>query len=548
LLAALVIGLAVLPAAAQFSGDAGANSKIDEAINSYYLMMELDKAESSLMNAISACGDNCSPQTKAKAWMYVGIVRGSGKSDQAGAAEAFSMAKGLDPNVQLDSDLASDETRATFQNATGSGGGEPVAEEPTPMAAPVAAAGPGALPPPSGVPGNMICSPQGAPIGVGMPVPMSCSSDQDIADGFVKFKEPGSSEWKKIALMDMGGLWQAEIPCKYTGSAGELLFYVGMKDSSGEYVDQFGSKKAPGTIVISEGGAAPSYPGQAPVTSCGAGAGSDCPPNFPGCGQSEAVCGDLDWGAACKNSSQCKCGLLCEDGACATAPSCTTNDECPTGACVDGLCSALSSGGGAESGDLKKHWLSFTVSMDLMPYGGNNLCGASEDYDVTYGIQCYNSAGERIQPEGIDIRSGLVPGQLRVNLGYDFAFTPHMQLGARLGVGFLNAHPTAEDDVPFLPLQAAGRFTYTFTPLTKTGLRAALYAEGGLGEVNAKISTDNVRVYKVAGRLYGAPGGTFGYAFAPNMSLNADVQLAILFPAGGAAISIRPGLNFVYGL
>src|SRR5690606_1173543 len=83
-------------------------------------------------------------------------VRGGGKCDRAGAGEAFSAAKGLDPNVQLDADLASEETKATFSSAAGSAAPSEVppmeqpAEEPVSGAPSSAGIPPGALPPPAG--------------------------------------------------------------------------------------------------------------------------------------------------------------------------------------------------------------------------------------------------------------------------------------------------------------------------------------------------------------------------------------------------------------
>ncbi|HET9953066.1 MAG TPA: hypothetical protein VFQ61_01110, partial [Polyangiaceae bacterium] len=62
------------PAQAQYTRDAAANRKIDEAINTHYLATDFDKAEAVLTGTIKACDDKCSPQTLAKAWMYVGIV------------------------------------------------------------------------------------------------------------------------------------------------------------------------------------------------------------------------------------------------------------------------------------------------------------------------------------------------------------------------------------------------------------------------------------------------------------------------------------------
>ena len=51
--------------------------RLEEAINNLYLATEFDKAEALLKGVLEACEDRCSPQVKAKAWMYVGIVRGS---------------------------------------------------------------------------------------------------------------------------------------------------------------------------------------------------------------------------------------------------------------------------------------------------------------------------------------------------------------------------------------------------------------------------------------------------------------------------------------
>src|SRR5262245_52347888 len=92
LLWAALLTLVALPARAQYTRDAAANKKIDEAINTHYVSTDFEKAEGVLLGTIKACGDKCSPQVFGKAWMYVGIVRGSGRNNQAGAKEAFQQA------------------------------------------------------------------------------------------------------------------------------------------------------------------------------------------------------------------------------------------------------------------------------------------------------------------------------------------------------------------------------------------------------------------------------------------------------------------------
>ncbi len=564
LLAAAIIALFSIPAIAQYSRDSSANQKIDEAINNHYLMMELDKAEDLLTGTISACEDKCSPGTKAKAWMYVGIVRGSGKQDQAGAADAFSQAKGLDPGIQLDGDLASEETKATFASAAGSSSAAAAAPADMPALPPEPAstgAAPGPAPPPAGAPGDMLCSPQGAPIGLNMPIPISCTSNANIAEGFIKFQEPGATDWKKISLDNNSGQWQTTIPCQYTASAGVLKFYVGVKDRSGEYVDQFGSKRDPAFINLAANGVAPAFPGDAPVAACAAdgSSASDCPPDFPGCSTgSSAVCGDLDWGAACRNSSQCKCGLLCEDGQCATAPTCSADEECDTGACVDGYCSALAEDS-SSAGPFKRHWLSLTAGMDLMPYGGKGLC--TETQAQAYGTQCYRGDPVQRWRQADDAESlvgtqdggvGLTAGQLRIKLGYDYAFTHHFVAGVRLGVAFLNTRPKVSGESPYLPLHLAARAGWTFTSLSHDGFRPTVYVEGGYAESDGRAKSQSegieTNVYKVGGLIFAAPGVQLGYAVKDSLSINLDVQYMLLFPTGNFAGSIHPALNLTYGL
>src|SRR6185295_4164529 len=108
----LILGAS--PAFGQYTRDNAANKKIDEAINTHYVATDFEKAEGVLLGTINACSDKCSPQTLGKAWMYVGIVRGSGKNNQTGAKDAFQKALAADPNVQLDTVLATPETQATF--------------------------------------------------------------------------------------------------------------------------------------------------------------------------------------------------------------------------------------------------------------------------------------------------------------------------------------------------------------------------------------------------------------------------------------------------
>ena len=79
LIAVALVLFCAFPAFGQFTRDKAANKKIDEAINTHYFATDFDKAEGVLLGTVEACGDKCSPQTLGRAWMYIGVVRGSGK-------------------------------------------------------------------------------------------------------------------------------------------------------------------------------------------------------------------------------------------------------------------------------------------------------------------------------------------------------------------------------------------------------------------------------------------------------------------------------------
>jgi hypothetical protein len=100
-------------------GDESATQKIDRAINELYLGNQHAAAEDELVGIIEGCKEDCSAAVKARGWMYVGIVRGSGASDQEGARDAFERAVGEDSRVQIDEALATPDTIRTFEAVQG---------------------------------------------------------------------------------------------------------------------------------------------------------------------------------------------------------------------------------------------------------------------------------------------------------------------------------------------------------------------------------------------------------------------------------------------
>ncbi len=585
-MAVLLVGLFSLPALAQYTKDKAANQKIDEAINQHYLMMELDKAEAILTGVVQACADKCSPQTKAKAWMYVGIVRGSGRGDQAGAGEAFATAKAFDPGVQLDAAIATPETKATF-DATG--GGSAAAPAETPVATAPAAA--------EAVPGDMDCTPTVRELETNRPLPVSCTTTEEDATVVVlHFQEFGASDWSKITMKKAGEFWQAEIPCSATATAGPLSWFVTAEDSDGELWDSLGSRNQPVVMDVKAqvASAPPSFPGQEAPVKCASASAADCPPDFPGCDTGAQQCGDKDWGASCNNSTECKCGLLCVDGACETAPSCDTDSDCDSGACVDGYCSAPGGEVEAPTGPYKKNWLGIDVGYDLAIFGGTDVCYSgtqdAQHFKCFTGDQAYplrnpdtGDAVENPYP-GTGIGTGVAPAGIRIMLAYEYAMSPNFTLGARAGYA-INGAP--ED---FFPIHGELRASYYFgSGLSGSGIRPYVFAGGGVAQVDGKVSADvlncplgefgtwnpgtgttdrcdpnatdpsvrpeleadsrqnlTVDVYKQMGIGFVAVGGGMVFAFTDNLGIKANVNGMVMLPKTGFVI--EPSLGFVYGL
>jgi hypothetical protein len=546
LLLIALLSLTALPAFGQYTRDTAAKKKIDEAINKYYVETDFEKAEGVLLGTINACGDKCSPQVHASAWMYVGIVRGSGKNNQAGAKEAFQKAVAADPNIKLDMVLATPETQATF--AAVAGGGAAAA----PVEAPPAAAAAGE----EGGAGALACSPEVRDVETRRAIPIQCQSDEEVTSMEVKYKPFGSDTWKTLPMAKKGAAFRATIPCDGTGIAGTLRVYVRAKDPQGEQVDSWGSKQAPIEFNLAEGVEAepPAFEGEAPPARCAD--KGECPPDFPGCeSKSSDGCegrGQKDWGAACDNSVDCKCGLLCTDGTCETAPSCETNADCSTGICKGGKCDIEGGddGGFGPREPYKKNWFGIHFGQDLAFVGGNNVCDATlGQADANYA--CFYEGTDNQPffrtpfPYRDGIKNGMVLATSRIMLSYERAFTSRITLGGRLGYAFgggppagqtsdvpaqapMNGFPedrpyqvpfkaTANGGTPFLPVHFEVRGAFWFLPLTNKLFRAYGALGGGMAQVDAKVSIPELDCND-AGVKYANPGDTDPLAPLPDGS------------------------------
>jgi len=556
-----------LPAFAQYTRDNAASKKIDEAINEHYLATDFDKAEGVLTGTVTACADKCSPPVIAKAWMYVGIVRGSGKNDQAGAKDAFQKALASDPTIKLDVQLATPETQKTFSDLSGAGAG---------VAA--AAAVPAAANDDAGDKGGLKCTPDVRELQTLRPIPLDCTSDEEVASMEIRYKPFGSEEWKVVKMKKVGDSYRGEVPCDATGAAGTLKLYVRAKDATGESVDSFGSKSKPIDFVAIEDSHAspPSYPGEPAPARCMA--KEECPPDFPGCSATKH--GHKAWGEPCESTEECKSGLQCGgDGTCEAAPSCETNADCESGVCNDNKCSPAE--GAAPSGKYKKNWLGLHFAQDIAIIGGSDVCStASRTND---GYTCFLEGTETPyvgEPfPGAGISTGTVIATRRLMLSFDRALSPNLTLGARVGFAF-GGRPSSDGD-KFLPFHGELRLSYWFGKgaLAKKGLRPYVHLGGGVAQVDGRVKVkvadcQNVPqspgdeiykkciagdpsvhdqttsipmdVWKSLGQIFITGGGGLVYAFTPTLGAQLNLNLMVMLPTSGFVM--QPSFGLVYGL
>ncbi|MBN2195135.1 MAG: hypothetical protein JW751_20120 [Polyangiaceae bacterium] len=597
----LPLAVALFPLVADAAPrDAAAKKKIDEALNVHYLTTDFDRAESVLLGTLSACEDRCSGPIRAKAWMYIGIVRGSGKNDQAGALEAFQAAIAEDGNVQLDEALATPETIATFRKAK-KGGAAPLPSAP-PTKPGAAATGPMAPAAPA-MTGTMLCLPTVREVQTLRPIPLSCETPQPAVKGVIFYKEFGGTAWKEVPMEKRGTSLQGMVPCAATSLAGKLQVYVEARDATNNVVDVSGGQLTPieFTILGATNQPPPAYPGQNPPDRCEE--KKECPPDFPGCETTPTK----EWGDSCASNSECKTGL-CASGSC---DYCATTADCSGGAsCVEGFCKGGKGGATGAGGKYPRLWLGVHGALDIAIVGGKNVCndfdhwdcfytddpnyrpsvalGSQKDADYPYYTFDALTEQGQLDPNsqwGGRVTAGAALATVRALISADYALTRQMLVGGRLGYAF-NGGPTGS--TKFFPLHMEGRFTYSLKPVDKKGFRPYLHLGAGLGQVDGKVkvtvadcslkdaandgypSWENMPpevqqcmmgneqyinmvtpdfpldAYKRMGMMFVAPGGGVVYAFTPRMGIQANLDLKILFPTTGFAFS--PSLGFVYGM
>ncbi|HEY0466784.1 MAG TPA: hypothetical protein VGC79_21405, partial [Polyangiaceae bacterium] len=482
------------------------------------------------------------------------------------AKDAFQKALAADPTTKLDTQLATPETQKTFGDLSGGGAVAAAA-----VAAPAAAADDD-----SGDKGGVKCTPDVRELQTLRPIPLECTSDEEVASMEIRYKTFGSEEWRSVKMKKAGDAFRGEVPCEASASAGTLKVYVRAKDAAGENVDSFGSKAKPIDFTASENATTPppSYPGEPAPARCLA--KEECPPDFPGC-QAGPPRGNKTWGQTCDNTNECKSGLQCgTDGTCETPAACETNADCDSGVCTDNKCTGAE--GSESSGSYKKNWLGIHFAQDIAIIGGTDVCSAAAR--ANDGYSCFPEGTENAYNgnpfPGAGIQTGTVIATRRLLLSYDRAVTRNLTLGARAGFAFGGGPPA--NGKSFLPFHGELRLAYWFGKgvFAKKGLRPYIHLGGGLAQVDGRVKVtiadcesimDNavynrcivgdpavkdqttgvpMDVWKKMGQAFVTGGGGAVWAFTDRLGAQLNLNLMVMLPTSGFVI--QPSIGMIYGL
>jgi hypothetical protein len=513
--------------------DKAAQKKIEEAIYTNFLNTDFDGAEGLLLGTIRACEDKCSPGLVAKAWMYVGVIRGSGRNDLNGAQEAFSTAIGIDANVALDNEIATDPVKATFAKVKGGGAPPAAASGGTPAAS-----------------GSFTCAPAPTEIETRRAFPLQCDADDKVTAVKVHYKGPNGS-WQSVKMTLQGGSFRGTMPCAATQTAGPFQYYVEGADADGNDVAAYGTEDDPKSVdVMAETTAdPPAYPDEQPPARCAVGEGGTTPPVAGGaCGTSGEPCGADDC---------CEEGLACNSGTCETE---TSRSK--------------------KGGPYPKNWVGLHFGFDLATVSSDAACGAdarNNDHIVCFdGNQTYSGT-----PAGIaqgKINGGFTPATMRLMASYERLFGA-LGLEGRLGFAF-NGGKTPSGGSAFLPIHLEARAKWWLRGVSSfsvPGFRPWLHVGGGMAQVDAKVNTDivdcgtgntnlqfdncrgaanvndakgyrgvvrHVQATKQLGRGFATVGGGVMYAVAKNHGAVLNLNLMIPFPA--VAFVFEPSIGYEY--
>jgi hypothetical protein len=236
-----------------------------------------------------------------------------------------------------------------------------------------------------------------------------------------------------------------------------------------------------------------------------------------------------------------------------------------------------------SGGEYARWWIGVAGAVDFISLsGGTDLCGltAMAAPANTAGYYCTNPDGSDfpnrlssaqarslVPGQAGNVTGGLVAGDLRVMLAIDYALSPEMLIGARLGYLY-NSYPgtaAVTDRRAFgskVHVEARGTYLFGHEPLLHTGFAPAVFVALGVsefdGHTTALVTTRNgtastattvqpVEVWLTNGPWFAAVGGGARYQFSPRAAFNGALRVNGAFGGQGALFTFGPEISFQYG-
>lgn len=511
---AMIVTSAALPAfAADKRTEAAAKAALKKAENDY-LATNYEAAIVRLYKAARACGTSrCTKETQAAVLRDLGTMQFR-NGDIGAARKTWGQALQVQPDIALNPDYDAPDLRAAFEEARGSAGG--TGEQPS---------------------GDFSHTPAGEQkVNTPVPVYVEYGGGTGLARVVVKYKGPAMSDWARVDLKHMGTGWGGLIPCT-AATKGALRYWVQGFDDGGDPVASSGDPKHPYTVPIKDDvSESPHLPGQSPPKTCGE--DTDCPPGLPGCAPEE-------------NGEE-----KSEGGEEEEAPEAA---KAPPGAYAHwwfGIAGALD-------------FISLPAGRDVCLLNGsakpansaNYYCTNPDGTDFPLRTDGGKQNSELVKGQAGSVDGGLQPGDVRVMLTADYALSPALMVGVRLGY-VLNAYTgtwASKDGNAWgsrFDLEARGTYLFGHQPLANVGVAPMVIAGLGLSEFDGHattvVSTSNVagqqpvNAWKTAGPFFFLVGGGIRYAFSQRaaVTLAARVNMAT---GGGLLLTYGPEVGVQYG-
>jgi hypothetical protein len=377
-----------------------------------------------------------------------------------------------------------------------------------------------------------------------LPVYVEATSD-DVARVIVKYEGPTMNEWVRLEMKRMGRGWGALIPCGAM-TTGTMRYWIQGFDAGGDAVASSGDPRHPFEVPVREAitSEPPRLPGRAAPRACAG--GQEAPlPSVP-------------------------------------TPPTAASERAPVAAAPP-----IPPG----PGTFARWWIGVSGAIDFTTLpAGNDVCalGPSGAPANASGYYCTTPTGADFPANGAEnatiapgqsgqASGGLRAGNLRALFAFDYAFTPNVLVGGRLGYVF-NAYPSSGAAVAArhafgsgIELEARGTYVFGDDALSHGGFAPVVFGALGLAEFDAHTSVTATKAlpytyvdssgnnqtitvavnqpavaWRTSGPWFVGVGGGFRYQFSQRAAFTGAIRLNAAF-GGATMVTYGPEIAFQYG-